>query len=203
MKVELLPHAKQKGLYSIVLDDHILCYAHQAIFGSFVDLPKESPSKEEFLIFFRLLEVSQAKRYALKKLSMRGYHSSELTALLQEKSVSTPTINEVVFSLKQAGYLNDQEWIEGFIRYQKRKHFGPRMIALKLRAKGITLDSLEALNSHFGEQDQKKQIHELLRKKFSKFNLHDFKERNRIFNSLLRKGFSLDMIKEVLNEVVE
>lgn len=202
MKIDCTPHPNQKGLFSIVLDDDMQFLAHQSIFGKTLDLPRECNSLEDFLAFFKPLEFSCAKRYALRRLSIRSLHSVELFNQLKERFVSLETIESLIQNFQQLGFLNDQQWIEGYIRYLKRKNFGPKAIELKLKAKGIRDPNLpDYLNFYFEEGLQKLQVAEHLKKKFHRLNLANFKEKGKIISYFLRKGFSFNIIKEALEEM--
>lgn len=202
MKIDCIPHPNQKGLFSIVLDDEAKFYAHQSIFGKSLDLPNECHSLDDFLALFKQLEFSCAKRYALRRLSIRSLHSVELFNQLKERFVSLETIESLIENFQQLGFLNDQQWVEGYIRYLKRKNFGPKAIGLKLKAKGIQDPNLpDYLNSYFEVGLQKLQVAEHLKKKFHHLNLANFKEKSKIISYFLRKGFSFTIIKEALEEI--
>ncbi len=135
---------------------------------------------------------------------MLGQLSSDLKAALLRKQVSPEDIEKIITELTQAGYLNDQVWIESFIRVQIQKKNGPSVITKKLMQKGIPAEmAKKAVNKQTKPKDLSQSVQRLMETKYKNKNLKDFKERQKVVASLIRKGFSLDTIKSCLNVELE
>jgi regulatory protein len=100
------------------------------------------------------------------------------------------------------GFLNDDEWTASFVRGQSNRKVGPRAIAQKLASKGVRGEKLEqALENSWNPSEQKALITSLLKSRYAKKNLSDFKERQKVIASLMRKGFDFSAIMGCLKSV--
>ena len=70
-----------------------------------------------------------ARKYALRLLSMRNYHSAVLRRKLEQKGFSDESSERVINDCKRMGFLNDDE----AILREFRRGYGPRYIEFKLR----------------------------------------------------------------------
>lgn len=194
------PKEGRRQIYTIIIDDEPWMDIHTKIFGrnpsfSFSEFPDNFKEK------FFALEYSLAKKYALDCLGRRSYPIAQLKKLLTRNLVSANTIEKVIEDFIRLGYLNDNEWIQRFVKSQLAKHIGPQMILAKLRAKGISQEAaekyLELLVNH---NDSRKSIYHLLNTKYKKRNFVDFREKQKVFQALARKGFDAESILSVLHE---
>jgi regulatory protein len=145
-------------------------------------------------------EFEEAKRYAYKRLAMRSYHSIELRKVLTEKQFNKESIEQVISELTRLGYLNDKDWIEAYINSLITRNFGPRQIYLKLKAKGIPEDESESFLEKIAcTNSQSAHIQTLLKTRYRHRDLSNFKERQKVIASLVRKGFELSEIYSYLN----
>ena len=119
----------------------------------------------------------------LRKLSRRSYSSFELIFKLKTE---IPEIKDITNEFIQKGYINDQEWLKDFIKSEERKGKGPRAIGAKLYTKGFPREIIEEalLNTEPAES-----IQTALKKELKKG-----KDKPKIINALIRKGYSWDNI---------
>lgn len=144
-------------------------------------------------------EYKRAKILAYKRLALKSQHSVELRTALQKQEIPEGIVNRVIAECSQLGYLNDHDWIEGFIKGQLAKNKGPRYISIKLRQKGIKSDEFaELLNKN--PPSYKESIQKLLESKYKKFDLTDYRQKQKVIASLMRRGFSLDDILEKIGQ---
>ena len=140
-------------------------------------------------------DSSGARRYALMRLSMKSHSIYELRDQLEQKGMSAGIIEQVIEEFIKQGYLNDQEWVDAFIRGQQSRHTGPRSIQRKLRQKGISEDQIrEALLRAGLKENQGCQIKKLLTARYKSKDLNDLKQKQKVIAALIRKGFDLDEI---------
>jgi regulatory protein len=145
------------------------------------------------------IEYQQAKKYALKRLSLQPMLSTTLSRSLKKRLVSEPVIQTIIQECRELGILNDEEWAASFVRGQTNRKTGPRAIAQKLASKGIRGEQLEkALEGAWDGEKQKGCIESLLKSRYGKRNLADYKERQKVISSLVRKGFDLSIVLECL-----
>lgn len=187
MKIECRPKEGRREILTLWIDEEPWREIHTTIFGR--------RPRFENLDQFAPLEYKCAKNYALKRLSLKNQPSTELRKALLERLVSTETTQKIVDEMIQYGYINDHDWISSFIRVQKAKKMGPRAIEQKLRMKGIPVDQITyAMQEHDSSLSQKERIIDLLNTRYKNRNLSDYKEKQKVIASLVRKGYDLDDI---------
>jgi regulatory protein len=172
---------------------------HISIFGKNPSLPKQNSTLEEFEKEFTKIEYRLAKAYAIKRLAAMSMPSSTLEQSLKKKLVSIDTIDKILRELESLGYLNDEEWIKSFVRVQLRKKRGPKAILAKLAAKGLPSETIEEHAKQLVvEQDQTSVIQDLLKTKYKHKNLSDYREKQKVLASLVRRGYDISDIIEAL-----
>jgi SOS response regulatory protein OraA/RecX len=120
---------------------------------------------------------------------------------LRDRQISEETIERLLADLTKLGVLNDKEWAASFARGQTRKKVGPRAIVQKLANKGVRGENLkEAVEDSWDPIQQQTMILDLLKTRYSKRDLSDFKERKKVISSLVRRGFDLTHIFACFNQ---
>ncbi|MDF2577993.1 MAG: hypothetical protein K0S74_1477 [Chlamydiales bacterium] len=148
---------------------------------------------------FHRIELGLAKNYALYLLSQRSYSSFKLKQKLEDKKVSETTAEAIITEFRERGYLNDELFAEQLIRSRVRAKQGPKQIALKLRAQGISIKDNEELQELLhSRKEQKKSIQKLLQGTYRRYDLTDYHERQKVTAALLRKGFDSDLVYSTL-----
>jgi regulatory protein len=199
VKITLLPKENKRLILTIYVEEEPWLDIHTKIFGRNLSLPS-CDSLDQLQESFLTLEYSKAKKYALACLAMRSYPSSQLQKLLERNLVSSLTIQKILQEFSRLGYLNDREWIEGFIKAQMRRHTGAQAIVAKLMHKGISKKDAEQWKERLVEPcDVRKSLMHLLNTKYKKRDLSDFREKQKVFGALMRKGFDPQSIKDALN----
>lgn len=140
---------------------------------------------------------SEARKLLFKKLGMRNYTTSELKRWLKEKGASESDIATLLKECQQLGYIDDGQWLESFVRTQRAKRYGNRMIALKLMQKGFSEPDISKALSQ--GQDEEMAIKHLLQSRYRSRDLSDPRQRQKVIASLARRGFSLAMIQKMLD----
>lgn len=201
MKITCTPNLDRQSILTIFCDGVPWRDLHTAVFGRKPALPKECRSIEEFDEHFTVIEYQHVKNYALRRLSMQAMLSSALSRSLKERLIPEKVIQKVILELIALGFLNDEEWTASFVRSQSNRKVGPRAIAQKLASKGVRGEKLEqALEGSWDVNEQKKLITGLLKSRYAKRNLSDYKEKQKVVASLIRKGFDLSAIMNCLQK---
>lgn len=133
-------------------------------------------------------------KFALRLLSRKDYFEHELRKKLEEKFGDTDEIDLVLNRLKELKYIDDDRVAQQFIKSQFKRGNGQYLIRKKLLDKGIdlpisTIESFKEIDDDFKE---------LIVKKFQKYK-GDYQKTVAYF---YRKGYSYDLIKSVLSEVM-
>lgn len=190
-----MPKDGHREILSLCIDDEPWAYVHKKIFGPSPTFPS-ADTLETFKEKFYTLEYARAKKYALDRLASRSYPTSQFKKLLERNLVTSLTIEKVTQECVRMGYLNDNEWIQRFVLSQSKKHLGSQAILMKLRTKGIPQATAEKYLEQFIDvKDEHKSIEYLLNTKYKKRDLKDFRERQKVFAALSRKGFGHETIQ--------
>ena len=143
-------------------------------------------------------EYEKAKRYVVWRLSAQSYHSEPLKRLLKRKGYPQDIVEALITECQARGLLDDRAWLESFVR-QRLGRESARAVVAKLRAKGIpSKEAAEAVACLQDPDEEKQQIARLLETRYRSRNLGDFKERQKVVASLLRRGYPYEAVAAAL-----
>lgn len=126
----------------------------------------------------------------LGALARKSYCSWEL----RQKFADLEEIDSLIEEFQQKGYINDSEWLEAFIAAKERCGNSPLAIGAKLRNKGVPREVImDLLGAHSPEEALKQAIY-----KKTKGKIVEGPEKQKLIASLLRKGFSWNLIRNML-----
>jgi len=149
------------------------------------------------------MRIQEARDASYRLLSYRMRSVNELKKRLQDKSFLPDEIDPVIKYLLKLNYLNDLEFARVFSREKvKIKKIGP--ILLKSELFKYTLDA-ELIEKVIDEIYNQYDVHDLIvwhliKKKITKNKPLDNKDKKRLNNFLIRKGFHWDQINDVYVE---
>jgi len=184
-------------LVKIFVDGELFKEVSVTLFGKRPSLPKHLEDIDSLNVFFAEEEFQRGRSYALKCLGNRNYLTSQLEEALLNKLVDPKNAERILSDCKRYGYLDDDAYIEGYIRQCIARHDGPQKIITKLRGKGVSYTLASEKVAAFTD-DQGEQIRHLLKTRYSRYNLDDYKEKQKAITALQRKGFPLDEIFDCL-----
>ena len=141
-----------------------------------------------------------AKDRALEFLRYHSRSVNELKKKLRGLRVKNDVIDEVIDDLKRVGLINDEEYALRFARnYIARKPAGELLLRIELKKKGIENEIIdETVEKIYSEFDKRELIQKLITKKRFNVRSDDRKEKKRIYDYLLRRGFDWGSIGEVM-----
>lgn len=115
-----------------------------------------------------------------------------------------PQIAELVCDrLEEQGFLDDTRLAERMAeRFANGKHWGPKRILPEMLRRGIPMDLARAAIEEL-DLDYSGSIAYYLTTKYRRVDLTDRRERNKVFQGLVRYGFEFDDINRVLSEWTE
>ncbi|MBN2394796.1 MAG: RecX family transcriptional regulator [Anaerolineae bacterium] len=142
-------------------------------------------------------EVERARDKALNYLSYRPRSEAELQSHLLESDFAETTVDEVLHRLQEVGLVDDEAfaryWVDNRARFRPR---GKRMLVQELRQKGVALDVIETALAEYDEVAAAQHVAEEQARRLTHLPPEVF--RRRFWDRLMRRGFSPDIIKEVL-----
>ncbi|MGL6098098.1 MAG: regulatory protein RecX [Fusobacteriaceae bacterium] len=148
--------------------------------------------KKEFLQdleYEELLEIA-CENYVYYLLNIKNYFKKDLEIKLQQRYKNKRVVLRVLEKIDEKGYMDDYDSAQNFIL--THKNYGTEKLRFYLARKGISKELVDELL----EQNKDSQL-ENLRKIILKMNE---KPKEKVIESLMRKGFSYIDIKNMLNE---
>lgn len=143
-----------------------------------------------------------ARDYALKVIGFKDRTEKEIREKLTQKGYDENIIEDETEFLKSYGFINDSRYAERFTHDAINiKKWGRTRIKTELLRKGINREIIEnTIEDIFSELDDDRLFTEM-QKRFKSSDFSNIKERTRIFNFYLRRGFSPDEIKGAMNRM--
>ena len=155
----------------------------------------------------KALDLAAAKQKAYRLLALRPHSEKELKKKLRDKGFSEAVIKEALEKLHDLKYLNDASFAVQWARnLAVNKLWGNRKISAGLQEKGVAQQLIEdAIASVRQELSESDAVAKLIRKKTAgkKMAAPDRKEKQRIFTSLMGRGFPPGLILNQLGKSVE
>jgi len=155
----------------------------------------------------KVLDLTAAKQKAYRLLSLRPHSEKELGKKLREKGFPAAVIKEALEKLHDLKYLNDASFADSWARnLAANKLWGNRKIIASLREKGIAIRLIDdAVASARQELSEEEAIAILIKKRTAKKKpaVFDVKEKQRIFQSLMGRGFPPGLILNKLGKTAE
>ncbi len=134
--------------------------------------------------------VISAKTAALRLLAKKNFFSEELRKRLQQRGYPAQEVEEALSWLEEFGYLNDREHLKRFVELKRNKGYGIEAIRCQLREKCKMEVSLST-------EQEMMTISTFLAKRYPTWQKFDCKQKQSLFSTLRRRGFSIEAIRKV------
>lgn len=203
MQVEYLPKSDQPGLYLICVEGTPWREVHRLLFGRKQKLPKNVAGFPELEEICNEIEFQSARRYALWRLSRFSQTTAMLEEAFEKYLVTAFTQNRLITWLTENGYLNDRHYSERLVSLEQAKGRGPGAIRAKLLRKGLSYEQAQEALAGLDLETELATLRKVLEtSKYKKYNINDFRERQKLIGSLARRGFSLESIRKALAKLI-
>ena len=140
-------------------------------------------------------------------MSLRPHSERELEKKLRGKGFSATVVKEALEKLHELKYLNDASFADQWARnLAVNKLWGNRKIIASLREKGVATKLINAaIEEARREISEEEALRVLIRKKMAREKLDTIaiKEKKKIFQSLLGRGFPAGLILNKLGKSAE
>ncbi len=150
-------------------------------------------------------ELQGAQRAALQLLARRPRTEKEIRERLREKEFGEEEIDQAVASLRSSGFLDDEAFARAFIQDQLSvRPKGPLAIKRRLLLLGVKKETIDrVLNEAFQERSLNDVALDVAMKFLRKISHNDPRsKREKLAGFLSRRGFSWDVIAEVMNKAL-
>jgi regulatory protein len=153
---------------------------------------------------------TQAKNIAINYLSYRQRSSKEIIDHLTKKGFARECAEDVTDQLKSVQMVNDLEFARAFVRDRlKRRPTGQALLRMQLLTKGITSSMADmVLAGLISPQSQQASALQAVKRKiqmthYSKKNLNEEKQKKRLLDFLLRRGFSYEIALKTIRTTLD
>lgn len=148
-----------------------------------------------------IINVHKARQYALKLLSYRGRSEQELEERLRKKGFSKTVVSSTINYLRDVGLINDIALAEVLRREAtKTKLLGQNGAKRFMLQRGIPRDIINSVFSPDKNEDIENAKRLVEKKLRAMGNYPAEKIKRRLYNLLLRKGYSYETIKRILKD---
>ena len=160
----------------------------------------EPLKEEDYRTIMGEVLPKRAKLRAMNLLQGREYTTSQLRTKLQQGFYPPKIIEQAIDYVAGFHYIDDMRYAVDYITYHEDSR-SRRRIEQDLQGKGILAATIEEAwqvwRENGGKQDEQAMIRELLHKKhYDTEGETDWKERQKIYAFLARKGFSAEAIRK-------
>jgi len=137
---------------------------------------------------------------ALRYLSYRPRSQLEVKNYLRQKGCEPQVSEAVVDKLRSLHYLDDLSFAQVWARSRlESRGYGPRRVEQELRIKGIDTNVIrETIQQSLNHTSEQESARKILTKRFGSASLIDAKARRRAIALLQRRGFSSQVIFDLL-----
>lgn len=164
----------------------------------------EHLEKEKYQYILNNLLLNKAKNKALKYLGYKMRSEKQVREKLLEDEFPEIIIKKVLLMLKKYNYIDDEEYAKAFIKDKMNiKGYGAFKISYELKMQGIPEDIFKKYLEDDGFVNEQEKAIALLEKKIRRIEKIDYKEKQKLYAYLARRGFSFDTINNALNIVLE
>lgn len=205
MQVINISYSKSKEVFEVVFEDETKLLLNYNIFEKYkvsVDMDFSETEIQEMKYFS---DIERAKSRAINYISGKLKTKYEVRLKLKEKDFTEDIIDEVIDILEKEEYLNDRLYCEVFIEDKKQLNgYGKNKIKSLLIQKGISKSVFEDFLDEFEYEEE---FDNALKMGIKKLNLLSneediFKKKQKLINYLAYRGFSFDVINDVLKEIL-
>ena len=205
MQVTNISYSKSKEVFEVVFEDETKLLLNYNIFEKYkvsVDMDFSETEIQEMKYFS---DIERAKSRAINYISGKLKTKYEVRLKLKEKDFTEDIIDEVIDILEKEEYLNDRLYCEVFIEDKKQLNgYGKNKIKSLLIQKGVSKSVFENFLDEFEYEEEFDNAQKMGIKKLNLLSNEEdiFKKKQKLINYLAYRGFSFDVINDVLREIL-
>lgn len=197
----ILPHKKIKDRFKVYIDNQ---FAFSVSSDFLVDNNLQigrTISIDEFRRLSSLVDFDRIFTRLLNFVSYRPRSKKEVLGFLSKYSLSRSQQEKMLSKLESYGLLNDFEfakwWVESRLRSSPK---GKIVLRLELIRKGLSKEIIDNVLLELDDDIEKELVLKFVERLSEKYkNLEKIIAINKIKTRLLRRGFQLDIINEILD----
>ncbi len=161
----------------------------------------EEITKKTYDEIFENVVLAKAKMTAMSYLSYKDRSRREVIRKLKEKGYTKEVTKQTLKFLISYGYINDLEFSKKFVKQRVDvKGYGKFKVVRELREKGISDDIIEVVTEDIVDREEEMAL-VLATKKARGLDLSVYKDKQKLFAYLQRRGYSFEIIKRVTEKI--
>jgi len=154
---------------------------------------------------FELIQAEEIRNNLMNKainyLSYQARSINEVRRYLNDRDCSYELADEIIEKIKNLGYLDDEVLANSLYDYVVRSKKGPKILEEKLISKGVDEDIIRVTINNYTNVVEEEVLDNLLENILNRYKSYPKKkQKNLIYQKLLRDGFSSDVIGSKLNK---
>jgi regulatory protein len=149
-------------------------------------------------------QTIRGKEYLLRLLSRRIYSRYEILKKLKNKGYPENIVSNLVLWLENKNYINDELFAEMWAQFRlQNKPIGSYKLNQELRLKGIKQDIIKKIiDKTYNEIDELTVARNLIKDKIVSAKIKNIRiDPKKIYNFLLRRGFSIEISRNIYHEL--
>ncbi len=159
---------------------------------------KQSQKSQQSLSQQTNLQLHKAKLKALRLLERMERTEAQLRDKLLQAEFEPELVEQAIAYVKSYGYLDDERYVRNYIEVRQSQK-SRRQLEQELQyRKGVPKELIQKVYEELEPADEKVLIRRLLEKKYYDPQTCEERERQRLIASLLRKGFQMRDILDVM-----
>jgi regulatory protein len=146
----------------------------------------------------------RGKEYLLRLLSRRIYSRYEILRKLNNKGYPESIISNLVFWLEDNNHINDELFAKMWAQFRlQNKPIGRYRLNQELRLKGIKQDIIQkVIDETYNEMDELTLARNLIKEKIASSEIKNIRiDPKKIYNFLLKRGFSIEISRNIYHEL--
>ncbi|MGA9174984.1 MAG: regulatory protein RecX, partial [Thermoactinomyces sp.] len=147
-------------------------------------------------------EYNKVRLAALRFLSYKPRTVYELRQHLERKEFSGTMARQVIAEMEKLGYLDDRQFAREWVRERlHRKGFGTRRLKQELMRKGIASSLIDEALIEVDEEEERRLAMQVAERRYLRIGREPWPTvERRLGQYLLRQGFSMGLVRSVLNQ---
>ena len=155
-----------------------------------------------FTAFLRERSLPFAMEKAVGLLAMRARTEKELRDALRQNAYPEETVERVIARMGEAGYIDDADFAGHWAASRSAKGMGSRRIAMELRRKGVSGDTIDSTLNALDEEDVFDGALRYARKAARGRDLSQISERQKVSAALARRGYDFSTAREAIAALI-
>jgi regulatory protein len=197
---------RKKNRVSLYLNETFFCGIPKELIAKLDLFKGKEVDETEIKSLIVEKEIADAKQKVLRLLNRKMYSEKEIRDKLRKKDVEDSISKIVIRDLKEISLIDDYAYTQAFVSDVIRlKPQGSFKIAYELKQKGVRQTIINKVfhEAQIVEEDASRAI-KIGKQKLARMkSIKDKKTlKRRLYNFLLRRGFSYEVIRDTLDKVL-